>query len=60
VYTPAIPGREVAQTVLESVVNKLIDGSTGTAVAMLLGLDEDLTPEQVDRLREVARQEFGT
>jgi predicted transcriptional regulator len=59
VYTPAIPGREVAQTVLESVVDKLIEGQTGTAVAMLLGLDRDLTPEQVDSLRELARREYG-
>ena len=29
VYTPAIPGREVAQTVLRSVVHKLIDGRHG-------------------------------
>ena len=29
VYTPAIPGREVAQTVLESVVHKLIEDKTG-------------------------------
>ena len=39
VYKPAIPGREVAQTVLESVVHKLIADQTGTAVCMLLGLD---------------------
>ncbi len=29
VYRPAIPGREVAQTVLESVVHKLMGGQTG-------------------------------
>ncbi len=59
VYKPAIPGREVGQTVLESVVHKLIDDQTGTAVAMLLGLDKDLTPGQVDELRAWARDKYG-
>ena len=59
VYTPAIPGREVAQTVLESVVHKLIGDQTGVAVSMLLGLDRDLTPEQTDALRAWARREYG-
>jgi predicted transcriptional regulator len=59
VYTPAIPGREVARTVLESVVHKLIEDKTGTAVSMLLGLDKDLTSEQLDELRAVARERFG-
>jgi predicted transcriptional regulator len=59
VYTPAIPGREVAQTVLESVVHKLIGDDTGVAVAMLLGLDKDLTPEEVDELRTWVRQHDG-
>ncbi|HET6476264.1 MAG TPA: BlaI/MecI/CopY family transcriptional regulator [Thermoleophilia bacterium] len=59
VYTPAIPGREVGQTVLESVVHKLINDQTGVAVAMLLGLEEDLTPEQTDELRAWARREYG-
>ncbi len=59
VYTPAIPGREVAQTVLESVVHKLIDDRAGAAVAMLLGLDKDLTPEQFDDLRATARLRYG-
>ncbi len=59
VYTPAIPGREVAQTVLQSVVHKLIDDKTGTAVSMLMELDKDLTTEQLDELRGVAREKFG-
>jgi predicted transcriptional regulator len=59
VYTPAIPGREVAQTVLQSVVHKLIDDKTGTAVSMLLGLDNDLTAEQAEQLRSIARERFG-
>ncbi len=59
VYTPAIPGREVGQTVLESVVHKLINDQTGVAVAMLLGLEKDLTPEQTDELRDWARVKYG-
>jgi len=59
VYTPAIPGREVAQTVLVSVVHKLIGDQTGVAVSMLLGLDNDLTPEQTDELRAWVRREYG-
>ena len=59
VYTPAIPGREVGQTVLESVVHKLINDETGVAVAMLLGLEKDLTPEQTDELRDWARVKYG-
>jgi predicted transcriptional regulator len=59
VYTPAIPGREVAQTVLVSVVHKLIGDQTGVAVSMLLGIDNDLTPEQTDELRAWVRREYG-
>jgi predicted transcriptional regulator len=58
VYKPAIPGREVAQTVLESVVHKLIADQTGTAVSMLLGLNKDLTPEQLDELRAWVREKY--
>jgi predicted transcriptional regulator len=59
VYTPAIPGREVAQTVLVSVVHKLVGGQSGVAVSMLLGLDGDLTPEQNAELREWVRRQYG-
>lgn len=59
VYTPAIPGREVAKTVLDSVVHKLIGGRPEVAVSMLLELDADLTPEQFEELRERARREYG-
>lgn len=59
VYTPAIPGREVAQTVLVSVVHKLVGGQSGVAVSMLLGLDGDLTPEQYAELREWVRRQYG-
>ncbi len=59
VYTPEIPGREVAETVLRSVVEKLIGGQRGVAVSMLLGLEKDLTPEQTDELRDWARRQYG-
>jgi predicted transcriptional regulator len=54
VYTPAIPGREVAQTVLESVVDRLLTGQYNVAVSQLLKLDGELTAEQTDRLRAFA------
>lgn len=59
VYTPAIPGREVARTVLESVVDRLLAGQYNVAVSQLLKLDQELTPEQTDELRALARERFG-
>ena len=44
---------------LESVVDQLLDGQTGTAISMLRGLDEDLTPEQLDELRAWVRDKYG-
>jgi len=58
VYTAAIPGREVGQTVLESVVDRLIGGRRNEAVSMLLGLDHDLTAAQLDELRASVRREY--
>ena len=57
-YAPAVPGREVARTVLESVVQKLVGGKEAVAVSMLLGLDRDLTPEQAAELRAWLRSRF--
>jgi predicted transcriptional regulator len=59
VYTAAIPGREVAKTVLESVVERLLAGQYNVAVSQLLKLDKELTPEQADELRVWARERFG-
>ena len=59
VYAPAIPGREVAETVLDSVVDRLLRGQYNVAVSQLLNLDKELTPEQIDELRAWARQRFG-
>lgn len=59
VYTPAISGREVGQTVLESVVNRLIGEQYNVAVSMLLGLKRDLTPEEYEQLRDWAKKTFG-
>ncbi len=58
VYTPAIPGREVVDTVLHSVVDRLLRGQYNVAVSQLLDLDGELTPEQFDALRELAREKF--
>jgi predicted transcriptional regulator len=59
VYRPAIPGREVVRTVLESVVERLLTGQYNVAVSQLLKLDKELTPEQTDELRAWAREHFG-
>ncbi len=59
VYTPAIPGREVAQIVLDSVVDRLLKGHRHVAVSHLLGLEKDLTPEQFEELRALARERFA-
>ena len=44
---------------LESVVHKLIDDQTAPRSRMLLGLDKDLTPGQVDELRAWVRDKYG-
>lgn len=56
VYRPAVPGSVVAQTVLESVVDRLLGGETSVAVSRLLRLDTDLTADQLDELRHCARE----
>jgi predicted transcriptional regulator len=55
VYRAAIPGREVALTVLDSVVDRLLAGNRRVAVSHLLGLDRDLTDAEFEEMREVAR-----
>ena len=58
-YAPAIPGREVVDTVLHSVVDRLLRGQYNVAVSQLLDLDSELTPEQFDALRTLAREKFA-
>ena len=59
VYTPAIPGREVVQTVLESVVDHLLTGQYNVAVSQLLKLERELTPDETAELRAWVRERFG-
>jgi predicted transcriptional regulator len=59
VYTPAIPGREVARTVLDSVVLRLLRGQYNVALSQILKLDKELTPEQVDEVRVFIKERFG-
>jgi predicted transcriptional regulator len=59
VYTPAIPGREVVQTVLESVVDHLLTGQYNVAVSQLLKLDRELTPDETAELRAWVRARFA-
>jgi BlaI family penicillinase repressor len=55
-YTPAIPGAEVAQTILDSVVNRLLGGRANVAVSYLLGLRRTLTAEQTATLKRYAEE----
>jgi predicted transcriptional regulator len=55
-YTPAIPGAQVAQTILDSVVNRLLGGRTHVAVSHLLGLRKTLTAEQTAALKRYAEE----
>jgi predicted transcriptional regulator len=58
VYRPAIPGRTVAHAVLDSVIDRLLDGQENIAISQMLRLDAELTPEQVRELRAWVRQRF--
>jgi predicted transcriptional regulator len=58
VYTPAIPGNEVAGTILDSVVERLFRGRLNLALSHLLGLKRDLSPEQAEELRRYAKEHF--
>ena len=60
VYTPAIPGREVALTVLDSVVERLLAGDRRIAVAHLLDLDEDLSDAEFEEMRRSARRQLAS
>jgi predicted transcriptional regulator len=57
-YTPAIPGREVAFTVLDSVVQRLLDGQRDVAVAHLLDLPRDLTAKEYEKLQAWVKKQF--
>jgi predicted transcriptional regulator len=59
IYTPAIPGDEVASTILDSVVQRLYRGRSNVVLSHLLGLKHDLTPEQVEKLRTYAEKHFA-
>ena len=59
VYTPAIPGNEVASTILDSVVQRLFRGRANLALSHLLGLKRDLDPEQAEELRKYAEEHFA-
>jgi predicted transcriptional regulator len=59
VYTPAIPGNEVAGTIMDSVVQRLFRGRSNVALSHLLGLEHDLNPEQAAALRAYAETVFA-
>jgi predicted transcriptional regulator len=59
VYKPAIPGREVARTVLFSVVDHLLGGQYNVAASQVMELDRELTADEFDELRAWAHERFG-
>ena len=59
VYVPAIPGEEVASVVLDSVIERLFRGRANVALAHLLGLEGDISPEQAEKLRAYAAKHFA-
>jgi predicted transcriptional regulator len=59
VYTPAIPGNEVASTILDSLVQRLFRGRASLALSHILGLKRDLNPEQAEELRKYAEEHFA-
>ena len=60
VYAAAIPGREVALTILDSVVERLLAGDRRIAVAHMLGLEEDLSDAQFEEMRRAARHRLAS
>ena len=58
VYTPAIPGNEVASTILDSVVQRLYRGRSNAAISHLLGLTGELDATQTEELRKYAQEHF--
>ncbi len=59
VYKPAIPGDEVASTILDSLVQRLFRGRANLALSHLLGLTRDLNPDQAEELRKYAEEHFA-
>jgi BlaI family transcriptional regulator, penicillinase repressor len=59
VYTPAIPGNEVASTIMDSVVQRLFRGRLNVALSHLLGLERDLDPAQTAELCRYAEEHFA-
>ncbi len=59
VYVPAIPGDEVATMVLDSVIERLFGGRANVALAHLLGLEGDISPQQAEKVRAYAAKHFA-
>jgi predicted transcriptional regulator len=59
-YTPAVPGDEVASMVLDNIVERLLGGHANVALSRLLGLKYDLDPAQTEELHSYVVERFGT
>ncbi len=54
-YRPATSKDKLAGSMLRSLVRKLYDGATGSAIAHLLESDEEVDEAELDRLDELIR-----
>jgi len=59
IYKPAIPGDEVADAILDSLIERLFSGRTNLALSHLLGLRGDLDSAQQEELRKYAEEHFA-
>src|SRR5580700_378892 len=57
IYEPVVPRDEMAKSVIEGVLQTFFGGSIERVVSTLLDSEESkVTPEQLDRLREIIEQ----
>src|SRR5580700_9060547 len=57
IYEPVVPREEMAKSVIEGVLQTFFGGSIERVVSTLLDSEESkVTPEQLDRLREIIEQ----
>lgn len=56
IYTAAFTDAEVAGNIIDSVVNKVLDGAAAPLISRLLGSKKKLTAEEVEKLEELLKK----
>lgn len=56
VYSAAFTDAEVAGNIIDSVVNKVLDGAAAPLISRLLGSRKKLTAEEVEKLEELLKK----